>query len=78
MVQIDTGMLHSYYSGQGAALLIEGENLSAIYRGDAQAVPVDAQPARAGNLPAELGAQELEAALAEGEMGGRRTGRAEC
>ena len=74
VVQIDTGMLHSYYSGQGTALLIEGENLSAIYRGDAQAVPVDAQPARAGNLPADLGAQELEAALAEGDIAGEPGG----
>ncbi|MBP9035472.1 MAG: metallophosphoesterase [Pseudomonadales bacterium] len=70
VVQIDTGMLQSYYSGQGAALLLEGQRMSAIYRGEAAAVPVEAQPARAGILTADLDAEELEAALAEGEIAG--------
>lgn len=74
IVQIDTGMLYSYYGGQGAALLLEGDRLSAIYRGDAARVPVDAQPARTGVLTADLGAEELEQALAEGDIAAESAG----
>jgi hypothetical protein len=68
---IDTGMQRDYYSGQGAALLLEGGTPTVVYQGAGKPVPVDALPARAGVLSANLAPDELEAALASGDIIGR-------
>jgi hypothetical protein len=65
---IDAGMLHSYYSGQGAALVIDGSQASAVYQGQPQARAIDTLPQRTGVLSAGLTPDELEQALREGEV----------
>ncbi|MCU0976807.1 MAG: metallophosphoesterase [Steroidobacteraceae bacterium] len=65
---IDTGMQRDYYSGKGAALVLDGGAASVIYQGASQPVPVEELPARAGALSANLTPGELEVALSEGEI----------
>jgi hypothetical protein len=68
---IDAGMLHSHYSGQGAALLLEQSGLSVFYQGAGRAVAVEELEPRSGVLSADLAPEELEAILASGEITGR-------
>lgn len=65
---IDAGMLHSYYSGQGAALVLDGTRVNAVYQGQPQALAIDTLPQRAGVLSAGLAPDELENALREAEV----------
>jgi hypothetical protein len=68
---IDTGMQRAYYGGKGAALLLEGGSASVVHEGASEAVAVEELPARAGPLSANLPPDELESALAEGEVAAR-------
>lgn len=61
---IDGGMQSAYYSGQGVALVLEGDAAAAVYQGESRRVPVATLPARAGALSADLDPEELEGALA--------------
>jgi len=65
---IDAGMLNSYYSGQGAALVLEGGEAAVVYQGASEPVPVEELAARAGVLSGGLSPEDLEAALATGEI----------
>jgi hypothetical protein len=68
VVQIDAGMLRPYYHGQGAALVLAADGLSAVYEDGERSIPVAEQPARIGAISPQLPAEELEAALAAGEI----------
>jgi hypothetical protein len=72
---IDAGMLNSYYSGQGAALLLEHGEAAVVYQGSSTSSPVEELAARAGVLSAGLAPEDLEAALATGEIEKRESTR---
>ncbi len=65
---IDAGMLNSYYSGQGAALLLEHGEAAVVYQDSSTPAPVEELAARAGVLSGGLPPEDLEAALATGEI----------
>jgi len=72
---IDAGMLHSYYSGQGAALLLEDGKAAVVYQDSSGATPVEELAARAGILSGGLAPEDLEVALATGEILNRESRR---
>jgi len=65
---IDAGMLNSYYAGQGAALVLEDGEAAVVYQGSSSATPVEELAARAGVLSGGLAPEDLEVALATGEI----------
>ncbi len=68
VIEVDTGMLNSYYSGHGNALVISGDELSVITEsGDHGPAPA-AHPRFVGNRPGGLDTAALEALLANGEV----------
>lgn len=68
IVEIDTGMLNSYYQGRGNALVIEGEQLSVITEsGERREAPLD-HPRRVGNRPEDMSAGQVEALLSSGRI----------
>ncbi|MGI9259727.1 MAG: metallophosphoesterase [Gammaproteobacteria bacterium] len=68
VLRIDTGMLSDYYGGQAAALIIERENLSAIYESGSEALPLDASPRRVGAQPIGMTTAELEDLLRSADI----------
>jgi len=71
ILRIDTGMLASYYGGQAAALIIDGDEVSALHAQDQGAIAPIAQPRRVGNRPARLTDDELESLLRDAEITAR-------
>jgi len=69
LLRIDTGMLNEFYGGRGAALIIEGGELSVIYENESKPSKPLAQPRRVGLRPASLSAEELEDALLMADLG---------
>tara|TARA_R110000782_G_scaffold62550_4_gene128545 strand:- start:908 stop:2710 length:1803 start_codon:yes stop_codon:yes gene_type:complete len=68
LIEIDTGMLHSYYKGSGNALIIEGDTLSVVNQSaDEPGVPME-HPRHVGRRPADLGADELQELLVQGNI----------
>ena len=61
-------MLHSYYKGSGNALILEGDTLSVVNQSaDEPGVPM-AHPRHVGRRPADLGADELQELLIQGDI----------
>lgn len=73
VIEIDTGMLNDYYKGSGNALVIEGDDFNVIGEESAAPIGVQRHPRRVGLRPAALGAADIEALLAAGEIAGRKT-----
>ena len=68
IVEIDTGMLNTYYKGRGNALVMEGGDLTIVTENGAQLDdPVD-HPRRVGARPGKMSAAELETLLLEGDI----------
>jgi hypothetical protein len=71
VMEVDTGMLNSYYRGSGHALIIESGELSVVGEGGSQTEAPVPHPRRVGQRPAGfLEAREIERLLAEGEITG--------
>jgi hypothetical protein len=69
LLRVDTGMLNDYYGGRASALIIEGDDLVAIYENEpSPSLPI-AQPRRVGSRPSNLSAESLEAVLRVAEVG---------
>lgn len=51
IIEIDTGMLSSYYNGSGNALVIEGDSITAVNEADSAGVPPMPQPRQVGRRP---------------------------
>jgi hypothetical protein len=69
VVEVDTGMLNSYYRGSGNALVIEAGELSVVGEGGRERAAPAQHPRRVGQRPAGfMTAREIELLLAEGEI----------
>jgi len=68
IVEIDTGMLNTYYQGLGHALLIEGDDFSVVSETGAVTDDPSRHPRRVGQRPAAMSAEALETLLTEGEI----------
>jgi hypothetical protein len=68
LYRIDTGMLNEYYGGRGAALIVEGNRVRAIYEHEAAAQEVSAQPRRVGVRPDNMSTDDLLAFLASADV----------
>ena len=67
LIEIDTGMLGFYYSGQGHALIIEGDSLSVTAQDGSMTLP-QAQMRWVGRRDRALSSAELESLLASGDV----------
>lgn len=68
VIEIDTGMLTSSYSGSGNALIIEGSDVSVVSESGSSPVPPVPHPRRVGARSASLSAEDLELLLANGDI----------
>jgi hypothetical protein len=69
VVEVDTGMLNSYYRGSGNALVIEAGELSVVGEGGQERAAPAQHPRRVGQRPAGfMTARDIELLLAEGEI----------
>ena len=69
IIQVDTGMLNSYYKGRGHALLIEGDQVAVVSQDSAERMTPMDRPRRVGARPGDdLSAAELEALLLAGDV----------
>jgi hypothetical protein len=69
VLRIDTGMLNEYYGGRAAALVIEGDQRTALYENETESSAPVEQPRRVGVRPGNLTADELEAVLTLADVG---------
>lgn len=67
VLKIDTGMNSAAYRGRPAALIIEGESVSAWYAGNG-AAPIEAEPNRVWDRPHGMSDEEIEAFLFTAEV----------
>ena len=68
MIEIDTGMLNSYYKGSGNALVLEGDRVMVLNQAsDTPLAPQD-HPRGVGARPQMMSAEELQALLETGEI----------
>ncbi len=68
LIEVDTGMLASYYEGRGHALVMEGDSVSVVNETGDQLEILD-HPRRVGVRPAGITSREaLERLLAEGQV----------
>ena len=68
VIEVDTGMLNSYYAGSGNALVVEGDNLSVVTeKGELIANPIE-HPRRVGYRADELDTARLEELLQHGDI----------
>ena len=68
IIEIDTGMLNTYYAGKGHALIIEGDDLTVVSEaGNRFDDPLD-HPRRVGIRPENMTAAEIETLLATGNI----------
>ena len=69
VIEVDTGMLNSYYKGSGNAVVIEGDSVSVVNESGTESLAPVSHPRRVGQRPAEnLQAADIEALLAKGEI----------
>ena len=69
VIEVDTGMLGSYYGGRGHALIMSGGALGAISEDSAELLPPKQHPRRVGARPGDsLTAADLEQLLSHGEV----------
>ena len=69
IIEIDTGMLSSYYNGSGNALVIEGDQITAVNEASPEGVAPMAQPRQVGRRPGGfLEADRLAELLAHGDI----------
>lgn len=67
--EVDTGMLHNYYGGEGHALVISGDTVRVVSEDSVESIAPEAHPRRVGARPGgKLSAAELERLLAGGEV----------
>ena len=71
VIEVDTGMLGSYYAGSGNALVIENDDLSVVTEDGAYIADPIGHPRRVGFRAAALDTESLEALLQNGEIVGR-------
>jgi hypothetical protein len=70
VLEVDTGMLNSYYGGRGHVLELVGEAVRVISEQSAESLSPELHPRRVGARPdGELSATELESLLSRGELG---------
>ncbi|MCH8059564.1 MAG: metallophosphoesterase [Proteobacteria bacterium] len=67
VIEVDTGMLNSYYSGHGNALVISGDELSIITESGKHWPAPTTHPRDVGARQSKLDTAKLEALLANGE-----------
>ena len=73
IIEVDTGMLKSYYNGGGNALVIEKDRVFVISQGSAEAVPPTPHPRQVGTRPrAPLSVDEIEGLLRSGQITDKR------
>ena len=79
MIEVDTGMLNSYYEGRGNALIVSGDKFGAINERGKEWQELLPHPRYVGQRPPGLGDDEIEKLLANGKIiadrddsGGRR------
>ncbi len=69
VIEVDTGMLNSYYRGSGNAVVIEGDRVSAVNETGARSLALVPHPRRVGQRPAvNLLATDIEKLLEQGEI----------
>jgi hypothetical protein len=68
VLRVDTGMLSDFYGGQAAALIIERDNLSAVYEAGTEPLPLDPSPRRVGTQPVGMTTAELEELLRSADI----------
>jgi hypothetical protein len=68
VIEVDTGMLSSYYQGVGNALVIEGDDLSVVSEQGATLPDPSDHPRRVGLRPAGLDAGDIEQLLVSGRI----------
>jgi hypothetical protein len=68
IIEVDTGMLNSYYDGTGNALVLEGDDISVVTeQGDVLVEPPQ-HPRRVGFRPNTMSAEDIAELLAHGEI----------
>jgi len=68
LIEVDTGMLASYYEGEGHAIVLEGDSVRAVSESGAIDGPLE-HPRRVGMRPEGIDSREaLERLLAEGQI----------
>jgi len=67
VIEIDTGMLTSYYRGSGQALVIEGDSVRVVSEAGVEVAPFE-HPRRVGIRRSDIDSAELERILASGDV----------
>lgn len=68
IIEVDTGMLNSYYDGSGNALVLEGDDISIVTeQGDVLVEPPQ-HPRRVGFRPNTMSTEDIAELLAHGEI----------
>jgi hypothetical protein len=75
IVEVDTGMLRSYYRGSGNALVIENDDMFVVSESGARLEDPLPHPRRVGARPNSMTAAQLEAVLQQGQVSNRREDR---
>lgn len=74
IIEIDTGMLNSYYDGRGHALVLEGDTVTVVSQsGEGPDSPLP-HPRSVGARPGMMSAEALQRLLEEGEVVGMQEG----
>lgn len=68
VIEVDTGMLTSYYEGSGHALVIEDGDLSVVGEDGTVAADPEPHPRRVGLRPENLDAGDIERLLRDGDV----------
>ena len=68
VIEVDTGMLNTYYKGSGNALVMEGDELRVFNQAGTDAYAPIPHPRRVGVRPGNLSADALQQLLATGEI----------
>jgi len=68
VIEIDTGMLNSFYQGSGNALIIADGRLSVINEGSAEVLSIAEHPRQVGRRDESLTAEDLQRILANGDI----------
>jgi hypothetical protein len=71
LLRIDTGMLHDYYGGRAAALVVAGSDVSVLYENQSGAAEVQSQPRRVGPRPQGMSTEDLESFLSTAQVIGQ-------
>lgn len=77
ILEVDTGMLNNYYSGQGNALILQGDTVATVNENSTEIVSPADHPRRVGARPGgSLSAADLEHLLRTGDIVATREGEA--